>query len=82
MKTDCYGYFRKFKNNLIKKIVATQNEKLLSALVTIFEASKSEEKISFNSAQLEMLNRSEEEIKYGRLYSEEDIEKLDSKWMN
>jgi hypothetical protein len=54
----------------------------LSALVSIFEASKSEEKISFNSAQLEMLNRSEEEIKYGCLYSEEDIEKLDSKWMN
>lgn len=70
------------KNNLIKKIVATQNEKLLSAIVSIFEVSKSEEKISFNSAQLEMLNMSEEDIKYGRLYTEEDIEKLDSKWMN
>tara|TARA_R110001592_G_scaffold3928_9_gene22299 strand:+ start:489 stop:722 length:234 start_codon:yes stop_codon:yes gene_type:complete len=70
------------KNNLIEKIIATQNEKLLSALVSIFEVSKSEEKISFSSAQLEMLNMSEEDIKHGRLYSEEDIEKLDSKWMN
>ena len=70
------------KNNLIEKIIATQNEKLLSALISIFEVSKSEEKISFSSAQLEMLNMSEEDIKYGRLYTEEDIEKLDSKWMN
>jgi hypothetical protein len=70
------------KNNLIEKIIATQNEKLLSALISIFEVSKSEEKISFSSAQLKMLNMSEEDIKYGRLYTEEDIEKLDSKWMN
>jgi hypothetical protein len=54
----------------------------LSVLISIFEVSKSEEKISFSSAQLEILNMSEEDIKYGRLYSEEDIEKLDSKWMN
>ncbi|AOW17423.1 hypothetical protein LPB03_08080 [Polaribacter vadi] len=70
------------KNNLISRIVATENEKLLNVIISIFEVSKSEEKTTFSSEQLEMLKMSEEDIKYGRLYSEEEVDKLDAEWMN
>jgi len=70
------------KNNLIDKIAATENEKLLNAIISIFEVSKVNEKTSFSLEQLEMLKMSEEDIKYGRLYSEEEVDKLDASWMN
>jgi len=70
------------KNNLINRITATENEKLLATIISIFEVTKSEEKTYFTSEQLEMLKMSEDDIKYGHLYSQKEVDKLDAEWMN
>ena len=69
------------KNRLIDRILATRNEKLLEAMESIFTSTqKEEETVSLNSEQIEMLVMSEQDIKYGKLISENEVEKLDSKW--
>jgi hypothetical protein len=70
------------KNNLIDKILATQNEKLLSSLFGIFESSNKEEKIILTSEQLEILMMSENDIKKGNLFSEDDLKSMDGKWIS
>ncbi len=70
------------KNNLIDKILATQNEKLLSSLFGIFESSNKEEKIILTSEQLEILMMSENDIKKGNLFSEDDLKSMDNKWIS
>lgn len=69
------------KNRLIDRILATRNEKLLEAMESIFTSTqKEEETVSLNSEQIEMLVMSEQDIKYGKLISETEVDKLDSKW--
>lgn len=70
------------KNQLIDKILLTKNEQLLKAIDTIFNSSKSEEKLSIDTYQLEMLMMSKADIKNGDIISEEDLRKEDSEWMN
>ncbi len=69
------------KNRLIDKILATRNEKLLEAIETIFTSTQKEkEAVILSSEQIEMLVISEQDIKYGKLISETEVDKLDSKW--
>jgi len=70
------------KNSLIDRILATKNEKLLNAISTIFESTKTEEKVSLTSEQIEMLLMSEKDIEEGNLISESNINKADSEWMS
>lgn len=70
------------KNNLIDKILVTNNEKLLKAISSIFESTQSKEKIQLSSEQIEMLLMSENDIKNGRIISEEELEKSDKKWLS
>lgn len=70
------------KNNLIDKITAMENEQLLNALISILDNSKEDTKIYFSSEQLELLKMSEEDIKYGRVHSQEEVDKLDAEWIN
>lgn len=65
------------KNSLIDKILVTNNEGLLKAISSIFESTQKEEKMQFSSEQIEMLLMSENDIKYGRIVSEEELEILD-----
>lgn len=70
------------KNNLIDRILATQNEKLLISIFGIFESSNAEEKISLSSEQIEMLLMSEEDIKNENFYSEDELKGKDKKWLS
>lgn len=72
----------RIKNRLIDKILVTKNERLLEAIDTIFNSSNSDETLSIDSYQLEMLMMSEEDIKYGNIISEDELKKEDSKWMD
>lgn len=65
------------KNSLIDKILVTNNEGLLKAISSIFESTQKEEKMQFSSEQIEMLLMSENDIKYGRIVSEEELKILD-----
>jgi len=70
------------KNRLIDRILVTKNEQLLNAIDSIFNATQTDEKLSLNSHQIEMLMMSENDIEQGNLISESDLKKADSKWMD
>ena len=70
------------KNNLIDKIIATNNEKLLNAISGIFESTQSEDKVELSSEQIEMLLMSEDNIRSGKLISEDELRKTDLEWLN
>ena len=65
------------KNRLIDRILVTKNEKLLEAIEKIFVSTEKESVFPLQSEQIEMLMMSEEDIKYGKLISESDLEKQD-----
>lgn len=69
------------KNNLIDRILATQNEKLLQAINTIFETSSIEETVVLSSEQIEMLAMSDDDIANGRIVSDEDLKASDPEWL-
>jgi len=70
------------KNSLIDKIIATDNEKLLHALISIFESTQPEETMQLSSEQIEMLMMSEDDITFGKLISEDELRKADLEWLN
>ena len=70
------------KNSLIDRILATRNEQLLEAIKSIFDSTQSEEIISLSTEQIEMLSISEKDIEDGKLVSESELSKRDSKWLS
>ena len=70
------------KNSLIDRILATRNEQLLDAIKSIFDSTQSEEIISLSTEQIEMLSMSEKDIEDGKLVSESELSKRDSKWLS
>ena len=70
------------KNSLIDRILATRNEQLLEAIKNIFDSTQSEEIISLSTEQIEMLSMSENDIEDGKLVSESELSKRDSKWLS
>lgn len=70
------------KNRLIDKIMATKNEELLNAIDNIFNSTQTEDKLSLDSHQIEILMMSEDDIQQGKLISETDLRKEDAKWMS
>jgi hypothetical protein len=70
------------KNNLIDRILATRNEKLLQAISNIFESIQTDDIVSLSSEQIEMLLMSEKDIESGNLISESELNESDSKWLN
>ncbi len=69
------------KNNLIDRILATRNEKLLQAISNIFESTQTDDIVSLSSEQIEMLLMSEKDIESGNLISESELNESDSKWL-
>ena len=67
------------KNRLIDRILVTKNEKLLEAIENIFVSTEKESVFPLQSEQIEMLMMSEEDIKYGRLVSESDLDEQDAR---
>ena len=70
------------KNSLIDRILATRNERLLDAIKNIFDSTQSEEIIALSTEQIEMLSMSEKDIEDGKLVSESELGKRDSKWLS
>jgi len=70
------------KNNLIDRILATRNEKLLQAISNIFESTQTDDMVSLSSEQIEMLLMSEKDIETGNFISESELDESDSKWLN
>lgn len=70
------------KNSLIDRILATRNERLLDAIKNIFDSTQSEEIIVLSTEQIEMLSMSEKDIEDGKLVSEPELSKRDSKWLS
>lgn len=70
------------KNNLIDRILATRNKKLLQAISNIFESTQTDEIVSLSSEQIEMLLMSEKDIESGNLISESELNESDAKWLN
>lgn len=70
------------RNRLIDRIMVTNNEQLLSAIENIFNSTQTDDKLSLDSHQIEMLMMSENDIQQGDLISESDLKEEDSKWMN
>lgn len=70
------------KNSLIDKILASRNEQLLEAIKNIFKSTQSEELIALSTEQIEMLSMSEKDIEEGKLVSDSELNKRDSKWLS
>lgn len=70
------------KNRLIDKIMVTNNEQFLSAIENIFNSTQINEKLTFDSHQIEMLMMSENDIQEENLISESKLKDEDSKWMS
>jgi hypothetical protein len=71
------------KTRLIDKILASSNQGLLEAIDSIFTTSQNavDDVYELTSEQIEMLMMSEEDIKYGRLIAQEELDKSDKEWL-
>lgn len=69
------------RNKLIDRILASSNEKFLEAIETIFISSNESELVNLSSAQIEMIQMSELDIKNGNVLSQEDLDKSDFEWL-
>jgi hypothetical protein len=75
------------KQRLIHRILAIKNldileqvEQFISAKQSIIKENYASDELT--SEQLEMLRLAEEDIKYGRLISQEEMDKRNLKWLN
>ncbi len=71
------------KTRLIDRIIATSNLNLLEAIENILTSTQdsADEVYELTSEQIEMMMMSEEDIKYGRLITQEELEKSDKEWL-
>ena len=65
------------RSRLVERIFLTKNVSLLEALDKIFASTEiqSEQKIQLSDAQKEMLLLADEDIKYGRTMTDEELRK-------
>ncbi|MCH8495601.1 MAG: hypothetical protein LAT57_08225 [Balneolales bacterium] len=73
----------KIRNELIDKILSIRNRAFLEALDKLISSSSSESDIvELTNEQKMMLDMSEEDIKNGKLISQEVLEKRNLEWLN
>ncbi len=71
------------KNGLITKILSMQNKELLEAIDKIISSSLSKNDIiELTAEQKIMLEMSEDDIKNGRLISQDAMDKRNLEWLN
>jgi hypothetical protein len=72
------------KTRLIDRILLTENQNLLETIDNIFTLSQipANEFMELTSEKIEMLMMSEEDIKFDRLISQEDLDNSDKKWLS
>ncbi len=70
------------RNGIIEKLLAISNKDYLKALYQLVENSNLEnKKISLTDEQMIMLNLSDNDIKNGRLISQNQLDKSDLEWL-
>jgi len=70
------------RSRLVEKIFSTKNSSLLEAIDKIFSSTEKEEsEIELSDSHLKLLKIAEEDIKYGRVMTENELDKLDEEWM-
>lgn len=71
------------RNGLIEKILSIKNKDFLIALDKLISYSSSEsETIELTDEQKTMLEMSEQDIKNGKLISQEAMDKRNTEWLN
>lgn len=70
------------KNSLIDKILAIQSVDFLSALNFLIDSCSKESVVTVSQKQKNILLASEEDIKYGRVKSQEDLHNEDMALLN
>ena len=72
----------KIRNRVIDKILSIRNKEFLETLDKLISSNESESDIvKLSVEQKQMLQMSEEDIKYGRLISQEEMDKRNHKWL-
>jgi hypothetical protein len=70
------------RNDIIDKILSIHDEEYLQALLRIIEQGAAMgEKITFTEEQRLMLAMSENDLKHGRILSQEDLDRSDLAWL-
>ena len=70
------------KQKLIDRISESEDEKLLLSVEKLLATASGATKIyELSALEKELLHLSEEDIRYGRVISEEDLDAMDSEWM-
>lgn len=73
----------KIRNKVIDKILSIRNKEFLEALDKLISFSASEsDVVKLTDEQKEMLQMSEEDIKYGRLISQDVMDKRNLEWLD
>ena len=73
----------KIRNGLIDKILSIKNKAFLEALDKLITSSASEsDTVELTNEQKSMLEMSEEDIKKGKLISQEAMDKRNLEWLN
>jgi hypothetical protein len=69
------------KNRLIDKILTIKNQEFLTALDKLIDSSSTASKVELSEEQKLMLLMSEEDLREGRLITQEDLDKNDLSWL-
>ena len=69
------------RNSIIEKLLSISNPDLLKAFKEILESSE-EDKITLNKSQRELLNMSQNDIAKGKIITQNELDKLDSEWLD
>ncbi len=73
----------KIRNELIDKILSIRNKDFLEALDKLVSSSASEsDVVELTNEQKKMLEMSEQDIKSGKLISQEAMDKRNLEWLN
>jgi predicted DNA-binding protein (UPF0251 family) len=73
------------KQRLIHRILAIQNQdtlKQIEQFISSKQENKTYQKVELSKEQLEMLRLAEEDMKYGRLITQEELDKRNLEWLN
>ncbi len=68
------------RNRLLRQIRDTKNEELLVALDGVLSVAVKNEIINLDSYKKKMVQLAQEDLKHGRVISEEDLKKQDAQW--
>jgi hypothetical protein len=71
------------RSKLVEKIFSTNNIGVLQAIDDLLASirTKEEEEFVFSESHKDLLLLAEEDIKYGRTTTDEELRKLDEEWM-